>query len=183
MDEDDVTVESDTENGFVGDGDETIASEDRAETKLAKLRKELEQLRKEKQENLDGWQRSKADYVNALRRFEQEKKLAIELGKIKTAEAFIPAMDSLERAKENGELPEGFIGILKQLESAAKSLGLVQFGTKGDPFDPMLHEALGNDATENDDEDNTVSVVLEQGWKMNDQIIRPAKVRVAHLQV
>jgi molecular chaperone GrpE len=181
-DQDEVFVETDGEESL-GDSEENIAAtEERAEHKIGKLRKEIETLRKEKQESLDGWQRSKADYVNALRRFEEEKRDAIDLGKMKAAEAFMPAMDSLERAKDGGELPEGFSGIVKQLENAAKSIGLVQFGEVGEHFDPNQHEALGQDVTEDKDQDDVVTAVLATGWKLGDRILRAAKVRVAQFE-
>jgi molecular chaperone GrpE len=183
MNEDeDVTIESEDEDSEGGSEEELEASESRAETKIAKLRKELEHVKKEKQENQDGWQRSKADYVNAIRRFEEEKKNAVDVGKTKAALAFIPAMDSLERAKAHGEIPGEFAGIIKQLEHAAKSVGLEQFGEKGEHFNPMLHEALGQDPTNSKDEDDVITQVLETGWKLGDLIVRPAKVRVAYFE-
>lgn len=182
MDEDDVIFDTNSDEEL-GDSEEEIeANESRADTKIQKLRKELEQIKKEKQENLDGWQRAKADYVNALRRFEEEKKTASEAGKRKAIDAFLPVMDSLERAKAHGELPEQFVGIVKQLESAATSLGLTQFGSVGEHFDPALYEALGQDSAQTAEEDDLITVVLEQGWRLGDTIIRPAKVRVAHFE-
>ncbi len=181
-DEDDVTIDQDglEPENFAGSEDDLEANEARAETKLSKLRKELDQVKKEKQENLDGWQRAKADYVNALKRFEEEKKAALELGTLKAAMAFLPAIDSLERAKGTSELPEGFAGIVKQLEGAVAKLGLEQFGAVGDAFDPMLHEALGQDDAKSAEEDDIITAILETGWKVGDHIVRPAKVRVAH---
>ncbi len=179
----DFSIESDGSEELGGSEDELEEHESRAETKLSKLRHELEQTRKEKQENLDGWQRAKADYVNALKRFEEEKKAAMELGTMKAAKAFLPAIDSLERAKaQHGELPEGFSGIVKQLEDAAAKLGLEQFGAVGDQFDPMLHEALGQDPANSAEEDDKITQILETGWKAGEQVIRPAKVRVSHYQ-
>jgi molecular chaperone GrpE len=181
QDDDDVIIESDGSEELGSSEEELEASESRTDTKLQKLRKELEQVRKEKQENQDGWHRAKADYVNALRRFEEEKRLALEIGKTSAAKAFIPAMDSLERAKSN-DMPEGFVGIVKQLESAAKSVGLEQFGEVGEQFNPSLHEALGQDPAESKDQDDRVTTVLEPGWKIGEQVIRPAKVRVSHFE-
>lgn len=157
-------------------------AETRAEGKVQKLRTEIEALRKEKQEYMDGWQRSKADYVNALKRFEGDLKTASVRGTIKAIESFLPAFDALERAKEHGELPEGFQAIVRQLESAFKNLGLEPLGTPGEKFDPMLHEAFGKDAAQSSDEDDTITAVLEKGWRLNDTIVRPAKVRVAHFE-
>ncbi len=181
MDED-VLIEPDGDEETGGSEEELEAVEGRADAKVTKLRKELEQVRKEKQENLDGWQRAKADYVNALKRFEEEKRTALDIGTYKAAGAFLPVIDSLERAQALGELPEGFAGILKQLEGAVLKLGLSQFGKVGEKFDPSMHEALGQDPTDNPDEDDNVTAILEPGWRTLEQVIRPAKVRVAHFE-
>ena len=179
MDEnDDVIVERD---GAEEDGMSEVELEEResrADTKLAKLKKELDTCKKERQEHLDGWQRAKADYVNALKRFEEEKAEAVRYGMIKASRSFITAMDSLVRAESAGEIPAAFQAIAKQLHDAAGSLGLVQFGAVGEAFDPMHHEALGQDPVAEEGKDDTVTTVLEAGWKAGDLIVRPAKVRV-----
>ena len=164
--------------------------EERAEDKIAKMREELASCRKEKQEYMDGWQRAKADYVNLLKRFETDA-LASELkGKVIAVETLLPAFDALERAKEHvpsvalakedGEIPAGFLAIAKQLESAFAALGLEELGKIGEKFDPAFHEALGQDVADSLETDDTITVVLEKGWRVGDSVIRPAKVRVAH---
>lgn len=150
------------------------------ESKIAKMREELAACRTEKQEYMDGWQRSKADYVNLLKRFESESKNAKQTGVVKAVETLLPAFDALERSKEHGEIPAGFIAIAKQLESAFASLGLEEIGAIGQQFDPSLHEALGQDVADSKEKDDSITAVLEKGWKIGDTIIRPAKVRVAH---
>ena len=153
---------------------------DEALAKIAKLRAELTTCRAEKAEYMDGWQRAKADYVNALKRFDEEKRQVSERGVVKAVETLLPAFDALERSKEHGDIPEGFSGIVKQLESAFASLGLESVGVVGEEFDPAKHEALGQDAVETVEEDGRVTAVLEKGWKKGEVLIRPAKVRVAH---
>lgn len=162
--------------------EELEATESRVDTKVLKLRKELDLCKQEKQDYLDGWQRAKADYVNALKRFEEEKRGAVENGVAKAASAFLPAMDSLARAEASGELPEAFQGIAKQLHDAARSLGMVQTGEVGESFNPSVHEALGQDPAASAAEDDTITAVLEKGWKAGERVIRPAKVRVAHFE-
>lgn len=157
-------------------------AEAKAEGKVKKLRDELEQLRAEKQEYLDGWQRSKADYINALKRFENDVRAAKQGGMVKAVETLLPAYDALERAKEHGEIPDGFQAIARQLESAFKNLGLEPIGVVGEKFNPALHEAFGRDATQSKDEDDAITAVLERGWKIGESVIRPAKVRVAHFE-
>ena len=152
----------------------------RPEDKIAKMREELAACRKEKQEYMDGWQRAKADYVNALKRFETDVKTSEFRGKVRAVETLLPAFDALERAKEHGDVPDGFMGIAKQLESAFASLGLEEIGKVGARFDPMIHDAIGQDFAESLETDDTITVVLEKGWRIGDDVIRPAKVRVAH---
>ena len=158
-----------------------------ADKKVAKLKSDLDAALKDKQEYMDGWQRAKADYVNLLRRVEQEAGGRRQEGVVKAVEMLLPAFDALERAKEHGDVPEGFVGITKQLESAFAALGLEAVGQVGEAFDPALHEAFGQDKAEYAEDDGKITVVLEKGWKISstalgtsgDQIIRPAKVRVA----
>lgn len=179
---DDVIIDTDGSEE-PGHSEEEIADvESRIDAKASKLQAELAAVKKEKQEYLDGWQRAKADYVNALKRFETEKLGAIELGKVVSVRNFIPAMDSLERAEAAGEVPESFKGIAKQLHDAAKALGLTKFGEVGDAFDPNIHEALGQDPTDDQSKDDVITMVLEPGWKSKEAIVRPAKVRVATYQ-
>lgn len=176
MDEqDDVKIEADPSSAAGED-----QGEERAEQKIAKMREELSACRREKQEYMDGWQRSKADYVNALKRFEGENKAAEQKGKIRAIELLLPAYDALERAKEHGEVPTGFAAIVKQLETAFASLGLIEVGKAGEVFDPSLHEAFGQDPVESEDQDDVITAVLEKGWKAGDIVIRAAKVRVGH---
>lgn len=174
--------------------------EERAEAKVAKIRKELEAAKKEKQENLDGWQRAKADYVNAIRRFDEERKNSRQKGIQEAVEALLPAFDALERAKEHlpaealakegGEAMSGFLAIVKQLEAAFASLGLTPVGVVGEAFDPTIHEALGQDSVDSKQLDDTVTAVLEKGWKQGDpsnpsgqgKIIRAAKVKVGRYE-
>lgn len=176
--EDDVVIERDGREEDGMSEEELEATESRVDSKVAKVKKELETCKKEKQEYLDGWQRAKADYVNALKRFEEEKKGIAEYSLVKTVKALLPAYDALERAKSSGELPEGFAGIAKQLESAFSGFGITTTGAVGETFDPAKHEALGTDATDDIVKDDTVSAVLEQGYSIGESVLRPARVRV-----
>lgn len=178
IDSDDVVIEPENPSFDEAGGEEEI--ERSGEQTLAKIREELSACRKEKQEYMDGWQRAKADYVNLLKRFETEMKSAKTSGVVKAVETLLPAFDALERSKEHGEIPEGFMAIARQLENAFASLGLKPIGDMGESFDPSIHEALGQDPTDIEGEDDTITAVLEKGWKIGDDVVRPAKVRVAH---
>ena len=179
--DDEVIIE---ENGSeeVGSSEEELeATESRADSKVVKLKKELAQANKEKQEYLDGWQRAKADYVNVLKRTDSERESALARGLAKGARAFIGVMDTLDRAESAGEVPEAFQSIARQLHHAATALGLEKFGEVGEIFDPMHHEALGQDVVTDTALEDSITAVLEPGWKTGEEIIRPAKVRVGHI--
>ena len=176
--DDDVTFERDGREEDGASEEELEATESRVDTKLQKLKKELETVKKDKQEYLDGWQRAKADYVNAIKRFDEEKKQIAERGTMKAVASLLPAYDALERAKAAGDLPEGFAGIAKQLESAFAGFGVTQLGEVGEDFDPTRHEALGTDETDDKKKDDTVSAVLERGYAIGESVLRPARVRV-----
>ena len=177
MDEDEVKIEpvEDSEAAEESEDPESLEGK-----KIAKMREELNACRKESREYMDGWQRAKADYVNALKRFGDDAKASESRGKIRAVETLLPAFDALERAKEHGEVPEGFLAIARQIESAFAALGLEEVGNVGEKFNPALHDALGQDVTDSIETDDTITVVLEKGWKIGDTVIRPAKVRVGH---
>jgi molecular chaperone GrpE len=177
--DDDISIE---DMALEGSEEDVDVAEDRIDAKLKKVKDELDKARKEKQEYLDGWQRAKADYVNALKRFEEERKSAVMLGRTASLVVFLPAMDSLERAEQAGEIPPAFSGIAKQLHEAVKSLGLAKFGAPGEEFDPNFHEALGQELASTIEEDNKIIEVYETGWKTAEAVIRPAKVRVSHFE-
>ena len=187
MQDDDIFVDREAEENRAAqerEEDDDVENEESGvpnSAKLAKLKKELAACRKEKQENMDGWQRAKADYVNALHRFEEEKKAAKNAGVASALDALLPAYDAIERAKEHGEIPEGFAAIVRQLESAFASLGLEPVGVVGEPFNPEIHEAMGQDDVQDAAQDETVTVVFEKGWKQGEKVLRAAKVRVGKL--
>ncbi len=155
-DNDEMVIENDVDSTS-GEEVEFVDEEGRVNNKVAKMKEDLEQCRAQRQEYLDGWQRAKADYVNAVRRFKEENKNATMAGIVRSVEAFLPAFDSLERAKDSGEIPPGFEAIIKQIESAFKSLKVSEVEAHvGESFDPSLHEALGQDKAESVEQDDKI---------------------------
>ena len=185
MQDDEIFVDDEAEENAgrqAGSESDIEAEEGRADAKVKKISDELAEARAAAKANLDGWQRAKADYVNALKRFEEEKKTEKARGVAKAVEALLPAYDAIERAKEHGDIPEGFQAIVKQLEAAFASLGLTAVGEVGEAFDPNVHEAYGQDPVDDKTKDDVVTAVLEKGWKQGDAVLRPAKVRVGQYQ-
>ena len=91
-------------------------------------------------------------------------------------------MDNLERAvdsagDEQSALKDGVVMVLNQAHTAFETLGIESFGQRGDAFDPELHNAV---MTCEDDElaEDTISDILQKGYRIGDKIIRHAMVKV-----
>jgi molecular chaperone GrpE len=171
---DDVDFESEDELGSVG----------AAKAKLQKLKDELEKVKTERQEYLDGWQRAKADAINLKRETERQAARTSERLREALVHDLIPALDSFDMAATSeqwGMLDDGWRGgmemVRDQLIDALRSHGIERYGKVGQKFDHNLHEAV----EERDDvvgESGAIVRVLRSGYKTNERVLRPAQVIV-----
>ncbi len=156
---------------------------------LAALQAELEDERRRADASTLGWQRERADFSNARKRFERDLLTSRFNAKVDTLRALLPVLDDFERATEN--LPavedgseelqvwlEGMEAIRRKLLKALADAGVQPLDPLGEPFDPNLHEALGHDS-DTDMESGLVSATLQKGYICGDRVLRPALVRVA----
>ena len=124
-------------------------------------------------------QRLQADFVNYRARVERDRGVERQLAVAETIRAFLPALDDLQRAQEHGDLQDGspMAAVANKLRTAGEKFGLKAFGTKGDKFDPELHDALVQ--TPNPDvTEAVIADVIEVGYQLGDRQLRPAKVAV-----
>jgi molecular chaperone GrpE len=157
---------------------------------VKKLREDLKQARKEKEEYLTGWQRAKADYVNLQKDEEQKRKDLRAYITTGLVEDILPAFDSFDMAMANKEAWQkvdanwrsGVEYIQQQLLKALENYGVEKVGKVGEPFNPNLHEAIENIPADNTDQDHTIASVIQSGYKMGDKVIRPARVNVFALK-
>jgi len=146
---------------------------------------EIEALRAQADEYLDGWQRSRAEFANYKKRTEREKEEmhAQVTGKILTH--YLDIIDDLERALRDQPMEsgsnawaEGINLIYIKLKAILESEGIEPIAADGITFDPNFHEAISYE--ENDDhQDGQVIEVVQRGYKLGDHVLRPAMVRVA----
>ena len=129
-------------------------------------------------------QRAQADLVNYRNRASQEieeAKRAVQFGVISR---FISIVDDLERAVENApeeaqtEWTDGVELVLRNLEKALELEGVSQIESLGKSFDPREHDALLYEEN-SDTEDGLILNVIQQGYRLNERIIRPARVIVS----
>ena len=123
-------------------------------------------------------QRIQAEYANYRKRVERDRDLVREQATASMLAGFLTVLDDIERAKEHGEVVGGFKAVADSLESAVTKLGLERYGDVGDPFDPVIHEALTH--TESPDVSETTCVeIFQPGYRFAGRVIRPARVAVA----
>lgn len=179
--EDDIVIESDDES-LEGEG----STAEKLAEKNKKLRLELANSNKEKQEYLDGWQRAKADYVNIRRRAEEERQVLVRDASKSLIEALLPALDSFDQAistaEGSGSWVEGIKNTHSQLMKALKAEGVSAFDPLGEVFDPVQHEPVERVAVKSQSEDNVVTKVYQKGYTLHGTIIRPARIAVGHFE-
>jgi len=145
---------------------------------------DVETLKKERDEELDGWKRAKADLVNYknddMARLKEISRFASE----DVMRDIVVVLDSFDLGiaslADSDESPahKGMYMIRTQLEDVLKKRGLERMiNPIGNPFDPALHEAIAS--VESDKESGTVVDEVEKGYFLNGKVLRPARVVVA----
>jgi molecular chaperone GrpE len=127
--------------------------------------------------------RTLADFDNYRRRVERERASSAHAGKRELVLPLLEVLADFDRALEHlGDVPEwmssGFVAIYRRLNSILQAQGIVPHESLGDRFNPARHEAIG--MTESQDiEPGTVVAELSRGYRWGDEVLRPARVRVA----
>jgi len=132
-------------------------------------------------------QRTQADFDNFRKRAAREQGLAEHRGIVRVVKELLPALDNLGRALAAAEgrpdgaehhLAEGFRLVQAEMLAALGRVGVEGFSPKGETFDPNVHEAMAQMPVDGA-ESGTVAEVYQQGYRMADMVIRPARVVVA----
>jgi molecular chaperone GrpE len=123
-------------------------------------------------------QRLQAEYVNYKRRVDRDREVARTSGIESVLKDFLSVLDDIRSAREHEELTGGFKAVAEEVERIAGKYGLESFGTKGEPFNPHIHEALLHAHAEGIDGPTCVEI-LQPGYRIKDKVVRPARVAVA----
>ena len=145
----------------------------------------LEQALEEVETLKDKYLRSVAEFDNYRKRTLKERAELILNGGEKTLTAILPVIDDMERAIDNGTktddpevLREGMNLIHQKFIKILESLGVSQIDTDNADFDTDIHEAVAMVPGMGDDKKGKVIDCLLKGYKLNDKVIRHAKVAV-----
>ncbi len=128
--------------------------------------------------------RLSADFANFKKRVEKEKADIYRLGNEKLMLELLPVLDNIDRALDHADespkekFVEGVEMILNSLMNVLINAGLKEIEAEGKPFDHNAHHAVLTEESDEYDSD-TVTAVLQKGYKLNDKVIRPAMVKVS----
>jgi len=123
-------------------------------------------------------QRVQAEYANYRKRVERDRATARTQGVESVIREMMPVFDGISQAQEHEELTGGFKVVASELARIMTNLGLTDFGSVGDEFDPTLHEALMQIPT-TDVPAGHIAQVIQPGYKLGETVLRPARVAVA----
>jgi len=151
---------------------------------MKKKKSETKKLKKEIKEMKEGWQRTQADFENFRKRMTDEL-LKRELnGKLNVILDLIPVFDNFDRAYKHIPAEDkkkdwvmGIIAIEKQFQSILNNMGIEKYHVLNKKFDPETAEATMS--VESNKPEGIIIEELEPGYKMNDKIIRYARVKVS----
>jgi len=166
--ESEISYEEEKDEGLTGD----------IKKKLEKLKEDLRQCQKEKQDNLAGWQRSQADFVNYRRRQEEQMGEWSKMFGEGLLRDILPVLDTLDASISNSQDGgDGFKMIRDQLMKILNQHGLAEMKTIGEKFDHNFHEAV--ETLELEEEGGQVVEEVQKGYLLNGKVLRPAKVKVS----
>jgi molecular chaperone GrpE len=181
---DDVTIEADA------DLDDSVVAEEAAAETIKKLREKLKKALAEKQEYLTGWQKDKAEFLNARKRDEAANREMIKFSNESLIAELIPVLDSFNMAFSNKEAWEkvdknwrtGVEYISNQLKKILDENGLKEIDPTGLKFDPMRDEAAEYEPVTDESKDHTVTTVITKGYSYHGRVIKAPKVKVGEFK-
>ncbi|HZL08022.1 MAG TPA: nucleotide exchange factor GrpE [Candidatus Dormibacteraeota bacterium] len=128
-------------------------------------------------------QRERADAVNLRRRHEEELANLRTRLKATVVSDLLPVIDNFERALkhvpkelEDNDYIKGIQAVVKQFEKTLADMGVERIKTVGESFDPHLHEAVSME--EGDGQDEIITEELQPGYRLGNDVIRHAMVKV-----
>jgi molecular chaperone GrpE len=178
-------VPSSAEEEMPGNGEQSQGGlEQSIREEIEALKKQLEEARAKAAENLDGWQRAQAEFVNYKNRIQRDREQDYFSMKGDIIKKVLPVLDDMERAlanrPDNNANPwaNGLELIARKFQTVLEVEGLKRIEAKGQPFDPNFHEAISSEPSE-DVESGHVIEIVQNGYMLGERVIRPAMVRVA----
>jgi len=144
---------------------------------------------RERDEYLALARRTQADFENYRKRVARESAEAESRGRAGLVQRLLPVLDNLERALAAAQpmdrevaanhIAEGIRLVYEELNGVLRGAGVESYEPAGEQFDPDWHEAMMTRPAGEQEAAGTVVEVLERGYRLNGQVLRPARVVVA----
>jgi molecular chaperone GrpE len=152
------------------------------EPTIEDLKEQIEEVTAQRDEYLAGWQRAKADFINYKKEELQRMQETARYGSTDLIKDLISVMDNFDLAlrtlEKAGPVEKGIYLIRTQIDDILKKRELAKIDIKeGDVFDPATAEALAEVAS--DKPAGTVVEVIEQGYRLHEKVLRPARVIIS----
>jgi len=150
-----------------------------------KLQEELQKSKQLASESFDGWQRERADFSNYKKRMDREQQNRRQSIAGELIKKYLEVLDDIQRALKNrpaeGEGAEWAAGIElveRKFINILESEGITRIPAEKEMFDPTRHEAISSEDSPNHTSGEIIEV-LQQGYTLDNRVLRPALVRVA----
>ena len=191
--QDELEITTDTDHTDMIDP-ELSDIENEEDNKLKTLKTKLKEAEQKSRDLHEELQRSKADFLNARKRLEEERLRDKERSIIKHIEKLLPLCDSFFLAMQDTKALDasdpnwrkGIEGTYAQLKSVMDSYHITAFNPVGEEFDPSRHEALSMVHVEDATKNNRIISIIQQGYEIKQgdikELIRPARVTVGTLE-
>ena len=183
---DSIQEENEVKSDNSCDLDDSVVAEESAAETIKKLREKLKVCEKERHEYLTGWQRAKADLINARKRDEADRLEFSKFANEQLIHDIIPVLEHYDVAKSHKESWEkidknwrvGIESIFNQLKKVLADSGLVEIDPLNEKFDHSKHEATAYEPVLDEKKDHHIIEVTQKGYSLNGKVLRPAKVKV-----
>ncbi len=136
-------------------------------------------------EYFDGWQRERADFANYKRRVDRDQANLSQNIAGEIIKKYLMVLDDMDRAMKHrptdgsaAAWADGIDLIYRKLQNILTAEGIQRIPAENEDFDPLRHEAISIEESENHTSGQIIGVVQE-GYILGDRVLRPARVRVA----
>lgn len=158
-------------------------------TYVEELERQVAEKDKQAQEYIAKYRQAAAEFEEARLRLRREISKDIERTRRDVLAEMLDVLDNLDRALDSvrrgastDALLQGVEMVQRQFLAKLEGLGVKRIDVEGQPFDPALHDAVTTIPTSSPDQDGRVAGVIRHGYRIGDEVLRPASVAVAKVE-
>ena len=146
---------------------------------IKKLREDLKDCQKQKEEYLTGWQKERADFINYKKQEDDRRTVFSEAVRERILSRFLTVADSFNLAFANKESWEkvdenwrkGVEYIYTQMNNIFEEYGVKAIGEVGEIFDPNMYQSIDMVETDKKELEHTVATVIQKGYKLGERVL------------